>query len=201
MNLNQMIVDYYNKPREHQRVIGRYSATDIYKIRRHELTPENFFDSNDVDQQGVKNIFRGVYLEDGIKDLLDKIGVEQLRSEDGEQLKVVWDIEKDCVADKDTKIQLVMKPDFVIKNDKGEYCILETKCPNKIKDTVPPWYQDQLECQYRMLGHKVYMTVINIQNNDYPLLLHIPYKPSDVRWSNIKEIIKKFDKEIKLWNH
>ena len=67
---------------------------------------------------------------------------------------------------------------------------------NKIKDTVPPWYQDQLECQYRMLKEylkaepKIYLTIINIYQNDYPLLLHIPYKPSDVRWKNILKIIK-----------
>lgn len=198
MNLNELALKQFNQHRE--RKIGRYSATDIYKIRRKDLTPENFFDDNEVDHQGLKNIFRGLALEDALLKLFDDLKIEQVRNGE-QQLKLVWDVEKDCPATKETKIELVMKPDFVFKNDKGEYIVLETKCPNKIKDTVPPWYQDQLECQYRMLKEylkaepKVYLTIINIYQNDYPLLLHIPYKPSEVRWKNILNIIKKFDND------
>ena len=200
MNLNELALKQFNQHRE--RKIGRYSATDIYKIRRKELTPENFFDDNVIDEQGLKNMFRGLALEDGVLKLFKDLKIEQIRDKD-RQLKLVWDVENNCLATKKANIELVMKPDFVFKNDKGEYVVLETKCPNKIYDNIPPWYQDQLECQYRMLKSylkaepKVYLTIINIYQNDYPLLLHIPYKPSEVRWKNILTIIKKFDKQLK----
>ena len=200
MNLNELALKQFNQHRE--RKIGRYSATDIYKIRRKDLTPENFFDDNVIDEQGLKNMFRGLALEDGVLKLFKDLKIEQIRDKD-RQLKLVWDVENNCLATKKANIELVMKPDFVFKNDKGEYVVLETKCPNKIYDNIPPWYQDQLECQYRMLKEylkaepNIYLTIINIYQNDYPLLLHIPYKPSDVRWKNILNIIKNFDKQLK----
>jgi len=210
MNPNKDIINYFNRPSDHSRIIGRYSATDIYQIRRGELTPENFFDKKPVDQQGIKNIFRGIALEDGLKKLFEKLGYEQLRTGSDDQLKVEYDvlsgriIPQEELSDpkyKSPEIVLVMKPDFVIK-EKGEdkWCVWETKCPNKIKDEVPPWYQDQLECQYRLMGEdkNVYMCVINIQDNEYPLLCFVPYKPSKVRWSNDIEIIKEFHNKLKI---
>ena len=79
MNLNELALKQFNQHRE--RKIGRYSATDIYKIRRKDLTPENFFDDNEVVHQGLKNIFRGLALEDALLKLFVDLKIEQVREE------------------------------------------------------------------------------------------------------------------------
>ena len=91
-----------------------------------------------------------------------------------------------------------MKPDFVFKNEKGEYVVLETKgVRTRLKTQfhlgIKTNLNANIEClkEYLKAEPKVYLTIINIHKNDYPLLLHIPYKPSDVRWKNILNIIKK----------
>jgi hypothetical protein len=47
MDINQIVFDHFNK--EKKREVGRYRATDLYKMRTGELTPENFFKNVKVD--------------------------------------------------------------------------------------------------------------------------------------------------------
>ena len=194
--LNQAILQEYNKSRP--RVVGRYSATDVYKMFK-DLTPQNFFDFKPVDMKGVKNIFRGYAYESQLAKEFEKIGLNYEKEGDG-QLKIEYDIlgeriiPKEELEAKDYKkpeIVLVMKPDFPL-----EKVVLETKAPNKLKDNIPPWYLEQCEIQYRLLNKPIIMTLINTGDNDYPLLVGIEYKPSEIRWKNIIIKIKKFHREI-----
>ena len=47
--LNQAILNKYNEHKE--RKIGRYYATDVNKMRRGDLTPENFFEPDTIDMK------------------------------------------------------------------------------------------------------------------------------------------------------
>jgi len=189
--LNQAILDKYNEPKE--RKIGRYSATDVNKMRRGDLTPENFFEPDTKNMKGVKNIFRGYAYENQLLKELNELGVEQERNGD-EQIKVEYDLLNDRIMNEgdEAEIVLVMKPDFILPK-----VVLETKAPNKIRDSIPPWYLDQCEIQHRLLNKKIVMVLINTFDNDLDLLLGIEYKPSDIRWKNIKEIIKDFDLRLR----
>ena len=149
--------------------------------------------------KGVKNIFRGYAYESQLLKEFDKIGLKQERNGD-DQLKIEYDvlgeriIPKEELEAKDYKkpeIVLVMKPDFPL-----EKVVLETKAPNKLKDNIPPWYLEQCEIQYRLLNKPIIMTLINTGDNDYPLLVRIEYKPSEIRWKNIREKIIKFNNEL-----
>jgi len=180
--LNQKILEKYNSG-GHSRVAGRYSATDIYKMKRGELTPENFFEPKPIDMKGVKNIFRGYAYESQLLKEFEGLKIEQERNGD-DQLKIEYKVNED--------ITLVMKPDFVLPK-----VVLETKAPNKLKDEIPAWYLDQCEVQYRLLNKKIVMVLVNAGDNEYPLLLGIEYKPSEIRWKNICKVLMDFDTKLK----
>lgn len=206
-DLNQAILKEYNKSRP--RVLGRYSTTDISKMLKKStdkfqgLMPEDFFKPKTMDMKGVKNIFRGYAYESQLLKEFDKIGLKQERNGD-DQLKIEYDVLKERIITKEEleskdykppEIVLVMKPDFVLEN-----VVLETKAPNKLKDEIPQWYVEQCEVQYRLLNKKIIMTLINTGDNEYPLLLGIEYTPSDIRWKNIINKIKKFHEALKIIN-
>lgn len=189
--LNQAILNKYNQPRE--RKLGRYYATDVNKMRRGDLTPENFFEPDTIDMKGGKNIFRGYAYENQLLKELNELGIEQERDGD-DQIKIEYDLLNDRIMNEgdEAEIVLVMKPDFILPK-----VVLETKAPNKIRDSIPSWYLDQCEIQHRLLNKKIVMVIINTFDNDLDLLLGIEYKPSDIRWKNIKEIIKDFDLRLR----
>lgn len=194
--LNQAILEKYNNS-DRERKVGRYSATDVYKMRRGDLTPENFFEQSKIDMKGVKNIFRGYAYENQLLKEFNELEIEQERDGD-DQIKIEYDLLNDKIieeGDETPKITLVMKPDFVLPK-----VVLETKAPNKIRDSIPSWYLDQCEIQHRLLNKKVVMVLINTFDNDLDLLLGIEYKPSDIRWKNIKEIIIDFDSKLREYN-
>lgn len=194
--LNQAILEKYNNS-DRERKVGRYSATDVYKMRRGDLTPENFFEQSKIDMKGVKNIFRGHAYENQLLKEFNELEIEQERDGD-DQIKIEYDLLNDKIieeGDETPKITLVMKPDFVLPK-----VVLETKAPNKLRDSIPSWYLDQCEIQHRLLNKKVVMVLINTFDNDLDLLLGIEYKPSDIRWKNIKEIIIDFDSKLREYN-
>lgn len=178
--LNNAILELYSRPRE--RKIGRYSATDIYNIRKGYLKPENYFQPEKPTMQSVKNFFRGYAYENQLLKNFNELGIEQERN-GNDQIKIEYKV--------DEEITLVMKPDFVLNG-----AILETKSPNKLFDKIPEWYKDQLEIQHRLLNKKVVLTIINTGKNEYPLLLGIEYKPSLKRWENIIKLLKDFHNKL-----
>jgi len=145
--------------------------------------------------KGVKNIFRGYAYENQLLKEFNELGIEQERNGD-DQIKIEYDLLNDRIMNEgdEAEIVLVMKPDFVLPK-----VVLETKSPNKIRDSIPLWYLDQCEIQHRLLNKKIVMVIINTFDNDLDLLLGIEYKPSDVRWKNIKEIIKNFDLTLRKY--
>ena len=185
MSLNEILRKHYSKKRE--RKIGRYSATDIYKIRRGELTPENFFEGLPIDDEGIKNIFRGMAYEDYLKKILDDEGIKQERREGDQQLKYEYKI--------DENITLVMMPDFSFKD-----VIWETKAPGVVKEEIPTWYLDQLECQHRITGKKIEFVQFTQPKDGLPPTVTLEFKPSDIRWKNIINILKEFDKKLREKN-
>lgn len=189
--LNEKILQSYQWP-NHKKV-GRYNSSDLYNIIRGDINEDNYFDDKIIDMTGVKNILRGVAIENELRTTLEKVGYKFKWNDDGGQMKYELTVD-DFV--------IVVCPDFHILNGKemgheiDEFC-LETKCPNKIKDTIPPWYQYQLECQYQALKIPIYLTQVNVMNNDWPLLCPLKYKPSPIRWKNICKKLAEFNTTLK----
>jgi len=47
MNLNDIVFAHFQE--KNKREFGRYRATDIYKIKKGYLTPENYFEDKHID--------------------------------------------------------------------------------------------------------------------------------------------------------
>jgi hypothetical protein len=54
--------------------VGRYNSSDLYNIIKGDINVDNYFDDNAIDMRGVKNILRGVALENELRNILEKVG-------------------------------------------------------------------------------------------------------------------------------
>lgn len=190
--LNNQFLKLYDWP--NHRKVGRYNSSEIYNIIKGELTVENYFDNSPMNMGKLKNIWRGIGLEAKMREDLEKIGYKLKWNEEGGQMKYELKVE-DFV--------IVVCPDFHVLNglemghSVNEF-ILETKCPNKVKTEIPPWYLYQLECQSQATHLPIYLTQINTSgDNDWGLICALEYTPSPIRFKNIKEKISEFNKQLK----
>lgn len=178
MTINDLIEKWVNRDFETKplREIGRYWASDIYKILKGELTPENFFDREPIDEKGSGYIVSGIIAEDGLKKILDDMGADY-QGQVKKEMKL------------SDEISLVIKPDFVFKD-----FILEVKCPGRVPDDIPPWYQCQLEAYHRGFYLPVYLGIIT----HHPFYVkQMYYCPSKARWNKIVNIISEFHQKLK----
>jgi len=180
-NHNELFNAFVNRddPKHKPREIGRYWATDCYKIKKGYLTPKNFFTKSHIDMKGTKMILAGIAMEDMLSKIYKVMGVDCQAGED--QLKQTIQITDD--------IELVVKPDFVFPDR-----VIETKFPFSAhkRGEIPDRYKDQLECEYRLLERKTYAGFFSIPYN----MEIVEYKPSARRWANIKDSLISFHKEL-----
>ena len=177
MQTEELILKYLNRG-EHKREFGRYWATDIYKIKKRQITPKNFFESNPIDDIEIAGrMLDGMANEMLLKDIYDFCNVSYKY---GEETKREMKI--------DDEITLVVKPDFEFKD-----WIDELKNPIRERDEIPPWYLYQLECEYRACNKPVRMGVFV-----HPFNIHYTeFIPSDKRWDDIVKTLKEFHAKLK----
>jgi len=70
--LNEKILNSFQN--ENHKKIGRYNSSDLYNIIKGNINVDNYFDDNAIDMRGVKNILRGVALENELRNILEKVG-------------------------------------------------------------------------------------------------------------------------------
>jgi hypothetical protein len=70
--LNEKILNSFQN-KNHKKV-GRYNSSDLYNIIKGDINVDNYFDDNAIDMRGVKNILRGVALENELRNILEKVG-------------------------------------------------------------------------------------------------------------------------------
>lgn len=176
MTFDELLIKYLQTEREnHQRKIGRYWSSDIVKIIKGELTPENFFEKQKIDLTNAYLIATGIAFEE----LLHKI-FQATQVDYQYQAKQEYPINEEIV--------LVVKADFVFKN-----FILETKYhinePSGIlkKDT---W---QLECQARVFGLPV---LVGYFGEKFKMKTFHFY-PYALRWKKIKMVLFDFHERLK----
>lgn len=181
MDINQTVLDYFNK--ESKREIGRYRATDIYKIKKGELTPENYFKKAKIDWDAISNMFPGMAYES----MLNEIFRNHVN---------IWPQTKYEIKITDD-ITLVFVTDYELPK-----IIIEAKFPTKFRDEICEWHKDQCEIQYRGTGKDVYQLQF-LGREDIKkykkLCIIYKYKPSVVRWNNIQKTLKNFHNELILW--
>jgi hypothetical protein len=181
MDINNTVFDYFNK--EKKRELGRYRATDLYKMKKGDLTPENYFKNVKVDWDGISNMFPGMAYESMLNEIFrNHVNIWQ-------QCKYEIDI-----AD---GIKLVFVTDYEMPDK-----IIEAKFPTRFRDEICEWHKDQCEIQYRGTKKDVYQLQF-LGREDIKkykkLCIIYKYKPSIVRWNNIQKTLINFHKDLILW--
>jgi len=175
-----LFTDYVNRDNGHERKIGRYWASDIYSIRKGYLTPENFFERKEIDEQGAKNIISGIADEEMLERILNALNIDHF-----------YNIPKEIEIE---DITLVVKPDFVF-----DHCVIETKAPMRITTDIPEKWKDQLEVEHQAFNLPVYLGVFrNNIDRRFDIRCYL-YKPSDKRWETIQKVVLNFHKQLKKY--
>jgi hypothetical protein len=175
MKISQIIYDYYNKPKEHKREIGRYWASDINSIRGGWLTPSNYFKQKPINKWSQNNIFWGCAGEAELAKIFKEQGI-----------KFETQIKKELQIE---DFILVVKPDFIT-----EEFVMETKCPANETKGIPDKWLDQLEAEYQAFKKPVYLGILN-KSGDKIINTYL-YKPNEERWSEIIKILISFHKRL-----
>jgi hypothetical protein len=176
MNLNEIILNYINyQHSDKERKIGRFWSSDIPKIIKGELTPENFFSKKEVPVEDAKLMIVGIGFEAMLKEIFEKTKID-----------FEYQVKKEYQLD--DEIILVAKTDFLFKN-----FILETKFNFSNINRIPLKYTYQLECQSRIFGLPVYLGLFQIPFD----LKIIPYFPDPKKWKKIKNILFDFNAKLK----
>jgi hypothetical protein len=175
-----MIIDeisnFYNKPRDKKKIIGRYYASEIGSILKGYITTTNYFDQKPVDKKGQANMFRGSAMEEQLGKILKEQGVE-FETQTPLELRV-----EDFI--------ISGKLDFNFKD-----YIVETKCPQDLTNGIPDKWKCQCECYFRATNKKVYLGIFDKTGDN--IIRFFPYEPSDALWEEIKTKMSDFHRRLK----
>lgn len=177
MKGQELLKKYLNR-NQHERIKGRYYASEISAIRKGWKLPEDFFKPNEINDN-FDGILNGIMKEDFLAKIFNEMEVPCKCGKEQSKYEIKVD-----------NIVIVCKPDFEFKD-----MVWETKAPityrkfGEIKES----YKDQLECEFRATNKQVLLGYFT-EGKILPTLL--PYKPSDRRWENIKKKIIEFDKAV-----
>lgn len=174
--IKEAISNYYNRPQEKQREIGKFHASELWYIYKGYTNPTNFFKQKPVDEQGQANMFRGSAMED----MLCKILTEQ---------KVDFKTQERFEIEVCKGISISGKLDFNFPE-----FIVETKCPMELTNGIPPKWEFQLETYFRMTGKKIYLGIFDKVGSS--IIRFFEYEPSDERWELIKQTLISFNEKL-----
>lgn len=177
MTLDEAIKKFINlqkKPREK----GHYWASEIYKIKKGYLKPQDFYKRKEItEERAIANICQGIAGEDFLSRVFKETEVPFTS-------QVRFEIEVS------PGIFLSGRPDF----DFGQ-SIFEVKAPVSQLDEIPIRYVDQLEAYVRAYGLKkdVYLCELRF----YPFTPIIwPYTPNEELWRETVDALIAFDKKV-----
>jgi len=179
--INEILDKYLNDEEQaklHQKEIGRYWASAIKDIRSKKITPENFFEPHKIEEKGLPIVFAGMMYEDAFTKILTK-------TKSPVQFQVKLEIP---LSEEITIISVI---DYVFEKEG-----LETKKPLYPLNTIPERYKDQLECEFRALGMQMYLGEFTSPFG----LRRWKYEPNDIRWEEIKTLLREFDSELRKKN-
>jgi len=185
MNINQLIFQHYNKPSTHERHKGIYWATDIKRIKDGVLTPENFYSNarDEIDWKGIGNIFTGCAYEAQLIHILNE-----------EKIKCTPHKKKDIKIAKG----IILRANLDVMFHKAT---VEMKAPTKLRFEIPEWNKDQAETYVRAWKKDVYFYFFvprDMVEQMGKLIIEVKYKPSELRWKNIKKLLIDFDSKVEL---
>lgn len=182
--INEAINNFYNKPRDKERKIGHYHASEINSIIKGYTNPTNFFKQKPMDDESQANVFRGSAMENWLSHILKEEKVEFV---DQERLEME-------IA---PNVFISGKTDFSFKDR-----IIETKCPKDAVIGIPDRYRAQMEFYHRASGKDVYLSIF--PKDGSKIVKGWKYIPSDDLWNLIgktllefhNKLVKKYSRQI-----
>ena len=109
---------------EHEKKIGRYSASEIWGLLNGKIPPEKYLEPREFDEESKRKMFFGIIIHDGIQKLFEF-----------KEKKYEIEIEKGVV--------IVCKIDLEIGNKIFEF---KTREDLEAFEEVPSWYLLQVQC-------------------------------------------------------
>ena len=76
MTIRQIIHSYITSQEQKERKAGRYHASELGDIISGKLKPKDFFKPKKIDEEGAWNIFFGVVLEEGLRNVFEQLEVK-----------------------------------------------------------------------------------------------------------------------------
>ena len=179
MNFNLLARKYGNLGERREKKIGRFSATDLYKIVKGYLTPEEFFNASQMDEKGSLNCLRGDTLEYGVSQVWKRSGA-------------IFDtqVKREIIIDDLTFVAIA---DFHF-GDK----ILECKSPEKFTG-YKDYNKYQCELQYRIFNVPIYIGYYNFVDGNLTEQGSYLYAPSEKLWQLIIRKCKDFNEQLKRY--
>ena len=174
--IKQAINNFYNKPKDKEREIGKYHASELWAIYKGYTTPSNFLKQKPADKEGQANMFRGSAMED----MLGRVLVEE---------GVPFKTQQRLVYELTDGIEISGRTDFEF-----EKYILETKCPKNETDGIPDKWKFQLEFYARVSKKDVFLGIF--PKNGDEIIKFYKYEMSDKIWNIIEETVIEFNKKI-----
>jgi len=176
MKIDDIFYKYLNdNPRK--REIGRYWASELNSILKGYSKPEDFLKPRKIEGIGMKMCLTGMAYEDMLTKIFEEVGAD-CKTQEKIELKI-------------EDITLVVKTDYVFPE-----FVIEAKHPFSEVKEVPIRYQAQLEATYRAFNKPVFLGIFSAPYN----LKLIPYKPSEIRWNNIKNKLLNYHEQVKQNN-
>jgi len=184
MTIKEEINGFYNdiKLDKKGRELGKYWATDFWKIHKGYLTIPEYIKQMDkdyakpIDKRGQKCISMGEMAEAWLCKVLKARNVE---FEDQHRLELKID-----------DIIISGKTDFYF-TDK----IIETKFPDIEIYEVPEKYSMQMEFYYRASGKPVYLGIFYKTGDE--IIRFFPYIPNDKLWNTMQKDVIDFDNRLR----
>lgn len=199
MNYSKLLFEYINGRESYPRKIGRYWASDLSSIIQGYMKPEDFGKSKSIDLLGCKRIITGEMAEEQAKKIFEANEIK-FNSDIFDELELLdhyytisqKDGQIKCLMSITDEIQLTVKPDFVFLDR-----VIETKFPFSMSELeagkIPKRYAFQLEATHRAFGMPVQLGLLVV-----PFDMRVmDYKPSTIRWNNIKKKLVEFHNEVK----
>ena len=173
MTIRQIIHSYITSQEQKERKAGRYHASELGDIISGKLKPKDFFKPKKIDEEGAWNIFFGVVLEEGLRNVFEQ-----------QEVKCEFQAKKEIKID---DFVIVCKADFKFSDR-----IIEMKAPLREKNEISSYHIAQAEAYFRAWGLPVYL--MYFMRNGYRQFL---YKTNQSYWDFIVKEVKKFDKKLK----
>ena len=178
MTIQEAIKNYVNRERK-DRVIGRYWASEIYKIKKGYMSPKDFFTKRIIEEEvSIGNICQGIAGENFIKCVLD-------------ENKVPYTSQSPIEITLENGIIVSGKADFQFNNG-----VFEVKAPTRPLEEIPERYKDQLEAYWQAFKLPVYLCELKFN----PFNVSVwPYESEPGRWEQSIEHLAKFHKKVQKY--